>query len=414
MFSEFKNGITDTIPVGIIDLPKLLKKISSNPAKDQIEHIRSLRRAGDLTYKVLKRQLSNVTPNCIVKQRKLSGDDLETNLICLSNYIYYDFDIDHDPEAFKSYMIEKYKDKISMACISSSAGGVSILFKISNQINENNFLSVWTYIKDTILADEADMIDLSCKNIGRAMFISYDPEVFYNYENEIEVPDELTKETTKCKSQLISKSTYNKPTLTQQNISFAEAIANINLKTQYKNANPVVDLNPVPFTEVRFPRVITDGNKRRVFTGIIYTIKYLNPDAEAKYAYSILKTINNNFAKPRMESSELKRLFEFLFNNIEPEQLAEFPTRIKSIHFNPEANISKTEKVQIANYLTGIKRKSESINKIISAKKELNANGSKVTKKKVAIQSRLSYPTVLKYYNSPPINIMEILDQINF
>ena len=414
MFSEFKNGIKDTIPVGIIDLPKLVKKISNNPQKNQIEQIRSQKAAGDPNYKVLKRLLTNITPNCMVKERKLTGDSLELNLLGLSQYIYIDIDVEKDANGFKQYFIDKYKDRISMACISCSGGGISVLFKVSNKLDSNNFSSAWTYVKDNVLMEESDLIDHRCKNIGRAMYISYDAEVYYNYENEIEIPEAvLLNNTTEYKSQSIYQYTYNKPSLIDKNITFSEALANINLKTQYTNSNAVVDFNPVPFTEVRFPRVITDGNKRRIFTGVIYTIKYLNPDAEAKYVYNILQTINNNFAKPRMESSELKRLFEFLFYNIEPEDLAEFRTRIKSVHFNPSAIIGKEEKIQIANYLNATKRKAESINKIIAAKNELIANGKNVTKTKVQEISKLSYPTVLKYFDSPPIDLMAVLNEIN-
>jgi hypothetical protein len=265
------------------------------------------------------------------------------------------------------------------------------------------------------LTDEKDMLDERCKNINRALFISHDPGVFYNYENEIEVSvkQEVEISHDQCKSQSIYKNRYNKPSFTSNQISFTEAISHVNLKTSYTVSNPIVDINPIEFAQVKFPRVITDGNKRRIFSGIMYTIKYLNPDVKFEYYYRVLQEINRNHAKPRMEEKELIRLCKFLYDNITADDLVEFPTRIKSIHFNPEAGLGTKDKVQIANYLNATKRKAESIDKIIRAKKQLRSNCNEVTKKAVQKLTGLSYPTILKYYNSDPLDIIEILKKIN-
>lgn len=415
MFSRFNKGITGTKSDGALDLPKLVKIIQNNPQKIEIEGIRRLRTDGNNEYKALKRQLPIITPNCLVHERALEGENFNINFISFSQYIYFDFDIDKNVDDFKRYMVDKYKDKASLICISSSKGGISILFKVSNTLTKDNFLQAWTYIRDNILTDEKDMIDERCKNIGRVLHISFDPEVFYSYENEIELDLNTNSiiNIDEYKTQSIYNHTFNRPSFTSEKITFNEALANVNLKTQYTVSNSLVDLNPIPFVEVRFPRVITDGNKRRVFSGVMYTLKYLNPDIEFKYFYKVLKEINNNFAKPKMEGYELKRLCELHFDNITPDDLVDFPTRIKSVHFNQNAMLGAKEKNQIANFLNATKRKAASIDRIIAAKKQLSDTCQEVTKKGVERLTGLSYPTVLKYFDSPTIDLVEILKQLN-
>ena len=415
MFSRFNKGITGTKSDGALDLPKLIKIIQNNPQKIEIEEIRRLRTDGNNEYKALKRQLPIITPNCLVHERALECENFNINFISFSQYIYFDFDIDKNVDDFKRYMVDKYKDKASLICISSSKGGISILFKVSNTLTKDNFLQAWTYIRDNILTDEKDMIDERCKNIGRVLHISFDPEVFYSYENEIELDLNTNSiiNIDEYKTQSIYNHTYNRPSFTSEKITFNEALAHVNLKTQYTVSNSLVDLNPIPFVEVRFPRVITDGNKRRVFSGVMYTLKYLNPDIEFKYFYKVLKEINNNFAKPKMEGYELKRLCELHFDNITPDDLVDFPTRIKSVHFNQNAMLGAKEKNQIANFLNATKRKAASIDRIIAAKKQLSDTCQEVTKKGVQQITGLSYPTILKYFDSPVIDLVEILNQIN-
>jgi hypothetical protein len=206
---------------------------------------------------------------------------------------------------------------------------------------------------------------------------------------------------------------YNKPSFTSKQISFAEALSQVNLRTNYSVNNSIVDINPIEYAQVNFPRVITDGNKRRIFSGIMYTIKYLNPNVEFVYFYRVLQEINWNFAKPKMEEKELYRLCKLHYDNITTDDLVEFPTRIKSIHFNPEAGIGTKDKIQIANYLNAAKRKAESIDKIIKAKNELQSNCNEVTKKAVQRLTGLSYPTILKYFDKEAIDLNEIIREIN-
>jgi hypothetical protein len=146
MYSYFNGGIKKTISQRVIELPELISNIIDNPQKETINEIRRRRTKGDLSYKELKKKLNYVTPNCVVHRRKLKGVNFETNFIQTSGYIYFDIDVDSNADQYKTQFIKKYGHLVSMVCLSSSRGGISVLFKINNAITKDNFESVWWYI----------------------------------------------------------------------------------------------------------------------------------------------------------------------------------------------------------------------------------------------------------------------------
>jgi hypothetical protein len=180
-FSYFENGIKDINPKIHIDFPQLIQKIKKNPKRSLIEEIRLLRSNGNDYYKVLKNTLPNISPFCVVKKRKLSGGEFDTNFVMFSQYVY--IDIDKPGIEYKNYIIERYGHLISMVSVSCSGGGVSILFKISNVITRDNYQYIWNHIRFNILKDE--IVDTNCKDIGRVMIISSDEDasVFYCKES---------------------------------------------------------------------------------------------------------------------------------------------------------------------------------------------------------------------------------------
>ena len=149
MFSYFNGGIKNINPKRHIDLPTLVRLIKKNPEKLKIEKIRELRRNGK-KYKALKDTLPNVTPNCMVRVRKLK--DAEYNLIALSSYFYFDIDDYPNSQQLKDRFILEYGHLASLICISPSSGGITIIFKVSNLLKtENDFLVARQYIIDNIL-----------------------------------------------------------------------------------------------------------------------------------------------------------------------------------------------------------------------------------------------------------------------
>ena len=103
-FSYFQNGIKDTTPLKTISIDQLVETIKNNPKKDIISTIHSLRSISDSHYQILKEKLPNITPNSLVRAKKLSGKYFDENFISFSNYLY--FDIDTDIKNYKERRLE--------------------------------------------------------------------------------------------------------------------------------------------------------------------------------------------------------------------------------------------------------------------------------------------------------------------
>jgi hypothetical protein len=415
MFSYFEKGINDTKCNKFVGLPELRKLISQNPNAEKISTIRNLRYNADENYKSLKSELPYITPNCLLRERNLKGANIENNFIQFSQYLYYDIDVNSNPYDYKKYFVDRYHRQASLVCISSSGGGISVLFKVKNKLTFNNFNEIWCRVKNSILSGET--VDHKCKEIGRAMFISYDPDVFCNIENEIEIEIEANSSSNDEKNE----EKQSKPCMDFNNnlispfsiIPIDEVIKKISVHTMVPVLNPIVDLKPVEYVEFYIPKVIKDGTKHNTYTSMIHTLVYLNPDIEREYIFSYLLYINNRFARPRMEKREFIRVFNLIYNGIIKTGRTIVKKEVKYIHFNPQANLTKDEKIILSNLINGFKRKNESIKKIIDAKEELSQKNQQVTQKRIANISKLSPKTIRKYYNSRLYDMDEVVKMVN-
>jgi hypothetical protein len=417
MFSYFRGGITKTTSSKSIKLPELITIIQNNPQKELIQDIRTRRINGDISYKKKKRSLNYITPNCVVHQRKLEGINFEKNFIQASGYIYFDFDVKTNVDQFKSSFIKKYGHIVSMVCLSSSSGGISVLFKLSNPITKDNFEPIWHYIKDTYLVDE--IIDESTKDIGRAMFLTFDPEVYFNFENSITIPDHViinqgNNENKKCVTQRISCSDINN-TLNYafSLIPIGQVLKVINISTPVTTINPVLDYAPVDYTDVRFPKEIKDGIKHKLYKVMIHRLVYLNQNLPVNYIYSYLHFVNQHFAYPPMEQKEFDSHFKYVYQKTQTKDYKFENERIKNIHFNPSSGLTGEQKSKIANKLNGKLKVNRSIELIKQAKHQLQSSGKKITKTSIEKITGLSRKTVIAHFDSEIQDINGLVDMYN-
>jgi hypothetical protein len=146
---------------------------------------------------------------------------------------------------------------------------------------------------------------------------------------------------------------------------------------------------------------------------MIHQLVYLNPDIDKLYIYSYLFYINNNFGKPKMLDLELVKLFDFVYDTIKSTGVVRARTKVKYLHFNKFHRITQNEKKRISNLLNGSYRKYKTINKIIAAKQELTTAGTKITQKQVSQITGLSIKTVQTHFSSEPIDMDEVISNIN-
>ncbi len=420
MFSYFGNGITGTTCNKIIDLTELIRLIKNNPQTQEIQQIRNLRKEGDENYKELKRKLSYITPNCIIIKRSLAEESsFKKNFKSFSGFIYIDLDVDiSQTKAYKDYFIKKYGHLVSLVCFSSSMGGISTLFKIENEITRENFDLYWQYLKDVVLAGEP--VDDNSKGLGRAMFISHDPELYYNPENSLYLEVDEEKCTTQCNtgSNINTRTSTNNTSNIILNcalsfIPIKEVLKRIKTSTSIDIKNPVLDYNPIDFTSSRFPKEINDGYKHYLYPVMIHILVYLNPDLPVEYIYSYIHFVNDNFAKPPMESREFNRLFEHTYNKTQQEGYHFNLLKTKYLHFNPDSDLTGDEKRSIANKLNGKRKINSSIEKIIEAKHQLQREGKKITNMAISKITGLSRSTVVKHINTDLTDIEKEVEEIN-
>ncbi len=421
MFSRFEGGLSNTKPSSIIGLPDYVRMVKDDRLIEEFNTIRSLRASGNDEYKILKRELPYITPSVLLRKRNLKKSiDVQENLIQFTGYFY--FDIDDFPEdytvfTYKDYIISKYGHIVSFVCLSSSLGGVSILIKITNEVNIDNFQNIWDTIRLTILKDEE--VDKNCQGIGRAMIQSYDKDLYVNYENCITL-DTLIDIKKKTGISPIVDSTYNKANPNLFNIdnnqnsrafkykeySIDEVLSNIKTKTIVPVTNQVVEFKEVDVVEPYIPRVIVDGMKHKTYYVLLHQWYYLNPNVEIDYLYNYLFYVNNVYAKPRIEVRELSRFFTHVISRIKETGKINIKTKKRWIHWNLEnRSLSSQEKVRIARVLTGAYTRKINIEKITSAKIELRLMDKKETIKAIAELTNLDPGTVSKRINDKPVDM---------
>lgn len=183
MISSFNKGIYNVFPTKNVDIHELVTMIMFNSYKEKIFQIRDLREKNQ-EYKSLKKSLPYFTPNCMVKKRSLKKEeDFKKNFLEFSGYFFLDIDVSSDLPMFKKSIIEKYKDIATLICYSCSMGGVSILVKVTNSIAKENFHLIYDSIVSEYFKEEP--IDPDTKDIGRAWFLTYDPDPYFNPDNSI-------------------------------------------------------------------------------------------------------------------------------------------------------------------------------------------------------------------------------------
>ena len=185
MIPIYEKGIKSTTPNRKIDFQELYQLILNGSHKSQIETIRHLKQVGDNYYKTYKEKLPYITPHVDVKERNLSDEHFTKNFICFTGFLYFDLDNVENILEEKKRIIYQYGNQVALVCLSPSGAGLTILVRVSNQITRGTFPFMWNKVRTTLL--KAEKVDPKATGMGRAMFLSYDPDVFVNYESVVDV-----------------------------------------------------------------------------------------------------------------------------------------------------------------------------------------------------------------------------------
>lgn len=167
---SFFDKLKDTKPTKLtITMDDFDRMIRSNEMKAKIEAYRQTK------DKTLKEQLPLVTFSGIFNRRKKADLVQHSKLICL--------DIDKIPYPHELKNELKKVEFIHYMFISPSNDGLKIVIRIEAD-NETEHKQYFTALKQYFTKIKVEL-DIACKDIGRACFVSYDPTAYYNIESTI-------------------------------------------------------------------------------------------------------------------------------------------------------------------------------------------------------------------------------------
>jgi len=411
MFSLYEGNIYNNIPSKTIDFNTLINIIRTNPYKRDYKVIRTHKK-GDIEYNQGKKELVRCNPNCVLKYNSISGPDFEKNYEMGSGYIYLDIDHLDNPLEFKKEFISKYKEVVSMVCLSSGGSGLSVLVKINHLItSKHEYKCIIDFLKSQYFGDVE--FDSGSDKLSQMWFISHDPNVFVNTEVCIDVTEGL-----KCVDQGIIHRVVSNNTLFYalekeiMYLSIADINSNLITRTKYNNKKDI-DIETIPWTDIKIPRVIRDGSKRRIYTRLIHSLFHLNPEVEPKYVLGYIYNVNRNCADPKMSYRDLLSLFNMQYGYIKSDHYKYQNFRYKTIHISPDAKLTSSQKSIIANKINGCIRQNKTKSVIAAAINQLINDEKDYSVSSISKMTGVSRKTVGLYINNlDPIDIDALINQL--
>lgn len=178
-FSYYKGGIKKKTPAADITIKQAIEKIKGESYKDEIE---KLRNTTDKSSKLVRKSyLDYFTFSGTFKSRITDGLIKHSGIMCL------DFDDLQEIEEIKAYF--KKWEYTMAAFISPSGNGLKVLIKIDPSLHLETFNELVKVFATGPIPLE---LDKSGKDITRACFVSYDPEIYFEPKSNIYKPKKTT------------------------------------------------------------------------------------------------------------------------------------------------------------------------------------------------------------------------------
>ena len=413
-------------PIKYITLEEFVLLVKNNPNIGFYENLRNLSITDKEQYDKLKKTLPFITPHVEAIGRKLSGDYFDINFRSFTQLMYFDIDNVENVQSEKQRIINRYGDFVSFVCVSPSGLGITIIIQIENELTRDNFEMIWSSIRINEFKDEN--IDTKATGIGRTMFISSDKDVYYNPNVSLAVDFTMDEKVGNHTNSLGVKITNyvnshisNTNTITKKkyrSYSINEILNTIVTSTPVEVDNEIVDVNEVvDYVSMYIPRIIVDGKKRSTYLIMIHQLFHLNPDLQIDIIYSYIWFINNNFAKPRMEKSQLLRHFNNVVDEIHKTKMVSVNYKTRSIHWNRNCQfLHCIDKMTISKRLVGLHTRYKNQNSVFEAIDRLGVEGKKITNKAIKEITGKDIKTIRNYRDKPLIDmeveIKVILDDL--
>jgi hypothetical protein len=409
----YYEGIKSKTPSRYLNLQEVYEFIKTSPNVGLIETIRHLKSNNDNYYRELKLKLPVITPHVEATARKLAGDEFDKHLKSFTQLMYFDIDNLSNVHEEKQRIINQYKDFVTMVCISPSGSGISIFIQIENEFTKENFNPIWNSIRMNELAGED--IDVKANGIARTMFLSSDPDVYFNPHAtlavDFEVEEEQGNDPNTC---IISNNNINSHfsstnTITKKSYhlhGIDHVLKHINTTTQVEVDNDVVDVKEVPYVAVYIPKIVIQGKRHSTLYTMIHHLFYLNPELEIDVIFSFVFFVNNVFVRPKLEKHELIRHFNNVVNQIHSSSLVFVNYRKRRIHFNKNCwYLTSNDKMLLAKKLTGLYKRHLNKQRIIDAIQQLEKEEKKITNVSIKNLTGMDVKTIRNHRKTPDIDL---------
>jgi hypothetical protein len=421
----FYDGIKSKNPIRYLTLQEVYEFIKTSPNVGLIETIRHLKSKNDSHYRELKLRLPIITPHVESTARKLAGDEFDKNLKSFTQLMYFDIDNVHKVHEEKERIINRYKDFVTMVCISPSGAGISIFIQIENELTKENFNPIWNSIRMNELAGED--IDVKANGIARTMFLSSDPDVYFNphvtLAVDFEVEEEQGTDPNTCRilnnninSHFSGNNTITKNSYHLYDIDYVLNL--INTTTHVEVDNHIVDVKEVPYVALYIPKMIIEGRRHSTLYSMIHHLFYLNPKLEIDVIYSYVWFVNNVFVLPKLDKHDLIRHFNNVVNQIHSSSIVYVNYRKRRIHFNKNCwFLTSNDKMLLAKKLTGVYKRYHNKQKIVDAIQKLEMEKLKVTNVAIKQLTGMDVKTIRNHRRSDDIDleyeISSIIDEFS-
>ena len=410
----YYDGIKSKNPSRYLNLQEVYEFIKTSPNVGLIETIRHLKSNNDGYYRELKLRLPIITPHVEATARKLAGDEFDKNLKSFTQLMYFDIDNVQNVQEVKQRIINQYKYFVTMVCISPSGAGISIFIQIENELTKENFNPIWNSIRKNELGSEN--IDVKANGIARTMFLSSDPEVYYNPDATLAVDFEIDEEqgtdpnTCKLKTNNNINSHFSSTNTITKNIYHLYGIDYvlnlINTTTQVEVDNHIVDVKEVPYVALYIPKMITEGNRHSTLYSMIHHLFYLNPELEIDIIYSYVWFVNNVFVRPKLDKCDVLRHFNNVVNQIHSSSLVYVNYRKRRIHFNKNCwYLTSNDKMILAKKLTGVYKRHHNKQRVNDAIQKLENEKKKITNVAIKQITGMDVKTIRNHRKSSDIDL---------
>lgn len=382
----------------VILLDELINLVRNNPQKDIINKIRQVEYKSK-DYNNLKLKLSCITPHGIFNSLCNDG------LIKVSNYLYFDidgFDTIEQLNDTKQKLIDTFP--ICFLCKSVGGRGISFFIKVSDTQNITNdtFGIVYSFVRSQLL-NLGFNIDSAASGLVRKMIISYDLDVYHS-DNELIINEEyLNDYVVKSSNNLRKIETKRRDYYIEVDdtlIPFEELIKQIKLEVEYtKEITNEFCIEEIDYYRILIPKMISDGNKHKIYTRMINALYYLNASISRIQVLSFINYINNNHTTQKMNFNRLKTYVNYICENIESTGEVKLKTRKKKLHFNKNINLTKKEKQSMAAKILNKERGNKTLKMIEEAKLKCAKDNVIPTQRMIMEMTGLSIATIKRNWN---------------